>query len=59
MSPTQANPGLPCPGREDVNARIRRLMEQPPTPARAAEYERLLWLWAKATTGGSDLTEAA
>jgi hypothetical protein len=31
-------------------------MEQPPTPARTAAYERLLWLWAAAA---DELTEAA
>lgn len=57
MSPTQARPGSACPAPEDVNDEIRRLMDQPPTPARAVEYERLLLLWAAAAD--TDLTEAA
>lgn len=56
MSPTPTRPGPACPAPEDVNEQIRRLMEQPPTPARTAAYERLLWLWAAAA---DDLTEAA
>lgn len=57
MSPTPAPPGSACPDPEDVNDEIRRLMEQPPTPARTAAYERLLLLWAAAAD--TDLTEAA
>jgi hypothetical protein len=56
MSPQPTRPGPACPAPEDVNADIRALMEQPPTPARTAEYERLLFLWAAAA---DDLTEAA
>jgi len=55
-SPTPLR-GLPCPNAEDINNDIRRLMAQPPTPARAAEYKRLLLLWAAAAD--SDLTDAA
>lgn len=57
MSPTQTPPGSACPDPEDVNDEIRRLMEEPPTPARAAAYERLLLLWAAAAD--TELTEAA
>lgn len=56
MSPTPTRPGPACPAPEDVNDEIRRLMEQPPTPARTAEYGRLLLRWA---ASADDLTEAA
>lgn len=36
----------------EVNARIRDLMRQPPGPARADEYARLLRLWADVTHAG-------
>lgn len=56
MSPTQPI-RLDCPDPEDVNTRIRVLMNQPPTPQRAAEYQRLLWLWA--TAKDRDMVTAA
>ncbi|MGP4089124.1 hypothetical protein [Streptomyces sp. KR55] len=40
--------GPVCPAREEVNARIRLLMEQPPNRERAAAYEQLLRQWAEA-----------
>lgn len=49
MPPAQTRTGPACPAPEDVNDSIRRLMSQPPTPARTVEYERLLFLWARAT----------
>jgi hypothetical protein len=56
MPPAQTRPGPACPAPEDINNEIRRLMTLPPTPARTAEYGRLLWLWAAAA---EDLDEAA
>lgn len=47
-SPTTLR-GLPCPDAEDINARIRQLMDQPASEERAAEYQRLLVLWAEVT----------
>ncbi|GGZ86037.1 hypothetical protein [Streptomyces bluensis] len=34
------------PAQEEVNALIRRLMDQPPTQERAEAYEQLLRRWA-------------
>lgn len=56
MSPTQPI-RMDCPDPEDVNTRIRHLMEQPPTPERTAEYQRLLWLWV--TAKDRDMVTAA
>jgi hypothetical protein len=35
---------------QKINRRIRRLMSTPASRKRTAEYERLLVLWAQATT---------
>ncbi|WP_228450223.1 hypothetical protein, partial [Streptomyces alkaliterrae] len=48
---TSRRPAEPTrPRVHDVNARIRRLMDQPADERRAAEYIRLLHLWAEATS---------
>lgn len=57
MLPAQTRTGRSCPAPEDVNEEIRRLMDQPPTQARAVEYERLLLLWAQVARDG--LVQAA
>ncbi|MBW1595749.1 hypothetical protein [Streptomyces sp. JJ38] len=44
---------------DDVNAAIRRLMEQPADARRAEEYSRLLTLWARAASDTSAWTTAA
>ncbi len=38
----------PCPGLEEVNTEIRRLMEEPVGVRRTEEYIRLLSLWTEA-----------
>ncbi|MFE6082525.1 hypothetical protein [Streptomyces virginiae] len=45
------------PSAARINTAIRRLMEEPNTPRRAAEYEQLLIEWDKATRG--DMVKAA
>ncbi|GAB3117704.1 hypothetical protein GCM10027160_28620 [Streptomyces calidiresistens] len=47
----------PLPHRDEVNARIRLLMEQPAGVERTREYARLLTLWAAA--GRPELVTAA
>ncbi|MBB1247309.1 hypothetical protein GL263_27745 [Streptomyces durbertensis] len=50
---TSRRPAEPTrPRVHDVNARIRRLMDEPADERRAAEYIRLLQLWAEATGTG-------
>ncbi|NEW71042.1 MULTISPECIES: hypothetical protein [Streptomyces] len=46
--------------RDEINARIRLLMDEPATKQRAEEYKRLLVLWASAAAAnGSDWGKAA
>ncbi|MFC8125565.1 hypothetical protein [Streptomyces sp. NPDC057302] len=45
------------PAAARINVAIRRLMEEPDTPSRAAEYQRLLVEWEKATR--ANLVKAA
>ncbi|MBP8535936.1 hypothetical protein [Streptomyces sp. MK37H] len=48
------------PALEEINDRIRLLMDEPASQRRAEEYTRLLVLWAEATTAnGSDWGKAA
>lgn len=55
-SPTPLR-GQPCPDAEDINTDIRRLMNEPATEQRAAEYRRLLQLWTDVTR--EDVASAA
>jgi len=57
MSSTPRPHGRVQHAADQVNELIRRLMNEPPSPRRAAKYERLLWRWADATD--TDVTEAA
>ncbi|MCX4573191.1 hypothetical protein OHB41_08360 [Streptomyces sp. NBC_01571] len=45
------------PAAARINTAIRRLMEEPNTPRRAVEYQRLLVEWEKATR--ADMVKAA
>ncbi|WP_176710168.1 hypothetical protein [Streptomyces sp. Wb2n-11] len=45
------------PAAARINAAIRRLMEEPVTPSRAAEYQQLLVEWERATR--ANLVKAA
>ncbi|MCE7081421.1 hypothetical protein [Streptomyces sp. ST2-7A] len=54
----QTNP-VPVPCRDEVNARIRALMDQPAGEDRTREYARLLALWAATTPGPATLVTAA
>ncbi|MCJ0875208.1 hypothetical protein [Streptomyces sp. AP-93] len=45
------------PAAARINAAIRQLMEGPDTPSRAAEYQRLLVEWERATR--ANLVKAA
>ncbi|WP_157839995.1 hypothetical protein [Streptomyces megasporus] len=47
MTPALWPDGPYCPAQEEVNDRIRHLMEQPADEQRAEEYARLLHLWAE------------
>ncbi|MBO3682721.1 hypothetical protein [Streptomyces sp. NEAU-YJ-81] len=48
------------PALDEINRRIRVLMDEPATKQRAVEYTRLLVLWASATAAdGSDWGKAA
>ncbi|MER6520115.1 hypothetical protein ABT246_25075 [Streptomyces sp. NPDC001553] len=48
--PSPSRPhGALRPAAARINAAIRRLMEEPDTPGRAAEYQRLLVDWESAT----------
>ncbi len=48
------------PAPDEINRRIRLLMNQPASTRRAQEYTRLLVLWAEATaTNGSSWGKAA
>ncbi|MCQ6246202.1 hypothetical protein [Streptomyces malaysiensis] len=48
------------PALDEINHRIRLLMEEPANERRAKEYTRLLVLWAKAAAvNGSDWGKAA
>ncbi|MET7694876.1 hypothetical protein ABZT06_44390 [Streptomyces sp. NPDC005483] len=51
MFPSTCPNGLRCPALDDVNARIRTLMGEPATPARAERYRLLLDLWGSLTRG--------
>ena len=60
MSLSPLSVGLLRPDADEVNALIRRLMDEPADQRRAQEYERLLALWAEATRAdGSDWGKAA
>jgi hypothetical protein len=48
MSPRYRSCGQACPAREEINSRIRQLMEQPATRDRAAAYDQLLREWVEA-----------
>ncbi|MFM9590684.1 hypothetical protein ACKI16_29280 [Streptomyces scabiei] len=49
MPPHGPRSGRPRPEAEDVNARIRRLMDEPATESRTARYALLLAEWAAVT----------
>jgi hypothetical protein len=51
MSSTSRPDGQVPPALDDINTRIRHLMEQPADERQAEEYARLLVLWAEATAG--------
>ncbi|MER6367468.1 hypothetical protein ABT255_03650 [Streptomyces mirabilis] len=54
-SPGPDGPVTPAP--DQVNASIRNLIGEPPTPQRAEEYRRLLFLWADSMQ--TEMIEAA
>jgi hypothetical protein len=49
MSNPSGPHGRVTPALDEINNRIRRLMNGPAGRKRTAEYERLLSLWAEAT----------
>lgn len=57
MSSTPGPHGRVKHAADQINDLIRRLMNEPASPGRAAEYQRLLWRWAEAKD--PDVTEAA
>lgn len=50
-------PGQVTPALDDLNDRIRRLMDQPTSEDRSATYADLLTLWAEVTR--DDVDQAA
>ncbi|WP_328349166.1 hypothetical protein OG800_48835 [Streptomyces sp. NBC_00445] len=50
--------GQVTPALDELNDRIRRLMDQPPSAERTAAYERLLRQWADARQPASFVTAA-
>ncbi|UQA91393.1 AAA-like domain-containing protein [Streptomyces halobius] len=53
-------PSRPCsPALDEVNAEIRRLMEEPVCARRTEEYFRLLSLWTEAARSSTPWTKAA
>lgn len=57
MPPRHRLHGLLRPAAARINARIRRLMDEPNDEARAEEYRQLLVAWAEATR--SEMVKAA
>lgn len=49
----------PCSASDAVNAAIRRLMDEPPSPQRTAAYRQLLHAWAEADEGTRSLWQTA
>ena len=59
LSPSLLSGSASFPAPDEVNAEIRRLMDEPAGDRRSEEYVRLLTLWTEAARASTAWTKAA